>query len=310
MTAGAAPVPGRRASLGAALLLAVYLLQGPLYFLAPFALLTLLARPRTLWELLWLAVSAAGVSATFVGDAGLTGDLLRGSAGMLAVSFVAVSWKSRAPVISRALVAVLVTVAAVTIWATVSGIGWSDIEQAFTGVLKAFAQSMADSAGTGATASSEVLNLSQTLTSTAPSVARLFPGLLGLEALAGLALAWQWHHKISRTPIGQPPSPFRTFRFNDHLVWGAIFTLGLLLAPLPPVGHTIAANLLVVWAGLYVTRGLAVVAAILAPAPLSLKVMAGGLAILLVPVALGTWVTLGLADTWLDIRGRLKPPAP
>jgi hypothetical protein len=310
MTSGAAPIPGRRASIGAALLLAVYLLQGPLYFLAPFALLTLLARPRTLWELLWLTVGAAGVSATFVGDAGLAGDLLRASSVMLAVAFAGISWKSRAPLISRILLAVILTVAGVMLWTVAVGVGWTDIESAFTATLKAFAQSMADSAGTDASASREVLNLSQTLTSSAPSVARLFPGLLSLEAIAGLALAWQWHHKISRTPLGLSPARFRTFRFNDHLVWGAIFTLGLLLAPLPPAGHLIAANLLVVWAGLYVARGLAVVAAILSPAPLSLKVMAGGLAVLLVPVALGTWVTLGLADTWLDIRGRLKPPAP
>ena len=30
-----------------------------------------------------------------------------------------------------------------------------------------------------------------------------------------------------------PSGRFREFRFNDHLVWGAIFTLGMVLVPLP-----------------------------------------------------------------------------
>ena len=110
--------------------------------------------------------------------------------------------------------------------------------------------------------------------------------------------------------MGQPPARFRDFRFNDQLVWGAIFTLGLVLAPLPPAGKVVGLNLLIVWAGLYSTRGLAIVAAITAGTAPLLKLFAVVLALLLAPVALGSCVALGLADTWLNVRGRLQPSVP
>ena len=143
-----------------------------------------------------------------------------------------------------------------------------------------------------------------------PRLARLMPGLLALQALAGTALASWWHHRVASSPLGPPPAAFREFRFNDHLIWGAIFGLGLLLVPLPTEGRAAAANFLIVWVGLYAARGVAIVATVLGAAPGSLKLLAAGLAILLAPVALGAAVTLGLADTWLDIRGRLRPPVP
>jgi hypothetical protein len=83
-----------------------------------------------------------------------------------------------------------------------------------------------------------------------------------------------------------------------------------MLVPLPPAGRVVASNLLIVWVGLYATRGLAVVAAITAGTAPPLKVFATVLALLLAPVALGSCVALGLADTWLNVRGRLLPPVP
>jgi hypothetical protein len=70
------------------------------------------------------------------------------------------------------------------------------------------------------------------------------------------------------------------------------------------------ANLLVVWIGLYAARGAAVMATVLAPVPLPFKALALALAIPLAPVALGAFLALGLADTWLDMRARLAARAP
>jgi hypothetical protein len=83
-----------------------------------------------------------------------------------------------------------------------------------------------------------------------------------------------------------------------------------MLAPLPPDGRTLAANLLVFWAGLYAVRGLAVVAAVLARAPAGVKAVLALLAVAVNPIAFGVCLALGLADTWLDIRRRLPPSAP
>ena len=310
MTAGAAPPLGRRVSLGGAAVLAIYLLGPSLYFLGPFALLALLARPRTLWELFWLLVAAAGVTANFVGAGGVADDVFRASGLILTAAFGLVSLRPRGEPFSRALVAVAVTLAGMVIWASVTGVTWGEIERAFVELFRAAAQDMASATTQDPDTRRQLLGISQSMSAAAPEAARLVPGGMALSALAGLSLAWRWHHRISATPLGWPPPPFREFRFNDHLVWGAIFTLGILLVPLPPIWHMVAANLLVVWAGLYIVRGLAVAAAILTPAPPLLKVMAGGLALLIAPVAVGAWVMLGLADTWIDVRSRLKPREP
>jgi len=305
----APPVPGRRVSLGAAAVLAGFLLLAPpLYMLGPFALLTVLSRPRTARELFWLVAATAGLIAGFSGSAELVPQVLRVSAIVLSVVFVILTARASGPVFPRALVAVAITAAGVAIWAAVAGITWEAVERAFTEVLRG-SESLR-SAAADPTARQDVRDFVQQVINRAPDLARVMPGLLALEALAGLLLAWSWHHRIASNPMGQPPARFRDFRFNDQLVWGAIFTLGLVLAPLPPAGKVVGLNLLIVWAGLYSTRGLAIVAAITAGTAPLLKLFAVVLALLLAPVALGSCVALGLADTWLNVRGRLQPSVP
>lgn len=311
MTAGAAPVPGRRAGLGlAAVLVGFLLLAPPLYLLGPFALLTLVSRPRSTRELFWLVAAGVGVAATLAGGPGLVPQLIRASGLSASLVFVAVSLRGSLPVLPRALIAVAVSAVGVGVWVSLMGLGWSDLERAFAEVMRATYQAWAAATGPEGGRSAEALTFLQQLQDVAPRAARLVPGLLSLEAIAGCALAWAWHHRIATSPRGRPPAPFRQFRFNDHLVWGAILTLGLMLLPLPPLARTLAANLLIVWAGLYVARGFAIITAILAPAPSPLKVIAAGLAFLLAPFTPGVCVVVGLADTWLDFRGRFMPPAP
>lgn len=309
MVVPAPPVPGRRVSLGAAAVLAGFLLLAPpLYLLGPFALLALLTRPRTARELFWLAAAATGVVAGLSGDAQLVPQMVRTSGIVLTVVFVILSARSSGPVFPRALLAVVITAVGLAVWAAVSGLTWGEIERAFTEVLRGSAALR--NAASDPASRQDVRDFAQQVMDRAPDLAGIMPGLLALEAVAGLLLAWSWHHRIASAPLGQPPARFRDFRFNDQLVWGAIFTLGLMLVPLPPIGRVVASNLLLVWVGLYATRGLAIVAAISAGTAPVLKVFAVLLALLLAPVALGSCVALGLADTWLNVRGRLVPPVP
>lgn len=312
MTAPAAPASGRRAGLGAAAVLAGFLLLAPpLFLLGPFALLTLFARPRTSRELFWLALSAAGVSATLAAQATLGPAVIRTAGIALSVAFVALLYRAReGEEVPRAFAAVLLAAGVVAVWAVVQGITWPGIEQGFTEMLRKSYQTMQEVAGSDPESRKDAEEFVRPFIEAAPGIARVMPGLLALEGLAGALLAWSWHHRISARPLGPPPGRFRDFRFNDHLVWGAIFTLGLLLVPLPPPGPAAAANLLIVWAGLYAARGLAIAATVLAPAPVLLKLLVFALAFLLIPIVLGACLALGLADTWLDIRGRLAPPAP
>lgn len=301
MAAGAAPVPGRRASLGAAAVLAGYLLLAPsLYLLAPFTLFTLLSRPRTPRELFWLVLAGAGVAASLAGDQTLVPQLLRTGGLIMSAAFVLLSLTSSSgTVASRLLWALGAAVGGLVIWARVWGVGWPDVEGAFTEIMRGVYQAWAQSRPGDA----DVQLFLQQAQEVAPKAARLMPGMLALQAMAGCALAWSWHHRIATTPVGRSPGRFRDFRFNDHLVWGAIFTLGSLLLPLPPLARTIAANLLIVWVGLYTVRGLAIIAAIFEQAPAHLRILAMGLAS---PIC----AVLGLADTWLDFRKRIAPPAP
>lgn len=306
-----APLRGRRAGFGAAALLVGYLLLAPpLYLLVPFALLTLLAGPRTLREFLWLAAAAAGSLAALSGGADLGPQLLRASALVTAGVFVLLSLRSRGPVFPRALLSLILAALGLVLWARSLGLAWGEIEAALTGMLRQGYQAMVDLAPPEGTSRQDMQAFVAPFIAAAPQVARVMPGVLALQALLGLALASAWHHRISVAPIGPAPASFPRFRFNDHLVWGAIFTLGMVLFPLPEPAAVLAANLLIVWAGLYATRGLAILASLLAPVPVTLKVMAGALGVVLLPLLLGATVALGLADTWLDIRGRFPPPAP
>ena len=300
MTVGAAPEAGRRGSLGAAAVLAGYLLLAPpLYLLGPFVLLTLLSRPRTSRELVWLVLAGAGVAASLVGDQTLVPQVLRTGGLLMSAAFVGLSLGPSRTVVTRVLGALVLTVAGLIVWGRVWGVGWGQVEIAFgeelmRGVAQTWAQSRPGDPDTQL--------LLQRAREAVPGVARLMPGLLALQAMAGCGLAWIWHHRIASVPLGQASGRFKDFRFSDHLIWGAIFTLASLLMPLPPLARTIAANLLIVWVGLYTMRGLAVIAAIFQQAPASLRILAMGLAS---PIC----AVLGLADTWLDFRGRLMPPA-
>jgi hypothetical protein len=307
----AAPAPGRRVSLGAAVVLAGFLvLAPPLYLLAPFALLTLFARPRTPREVLWLVLAAAGTAAVLTTGGELGPQVIQESGFVLAVFFLLLSARARGPLFPWALAAVVLTAMVFLAWGWRSGIGWSDVERAFAAMLKSGYETVVELGGQDAASRRELQTLIQPLLETAPRIARVMPGLLALQGLAGTLLASWWHHQIAAVPLGPRPARFRDFRFNDHLIWGAIFSLGLLLAPLRDEARAAVVNLLIVWAGLYAGRGLAIVATVLAPAPGPFRFFVAALAFLLAPVALGASVTLGLADTWLDIRGRLNPPVP
>ena len=276
----------------------VVLLAPSLYLLGPFTLLALLSRPRTPREFLWLTLAGVGVALSLTGDQTLVPQLLRTGGIVMSVAFVLLSLRSSPTLVTRILWALAITVAGLMIWGWVWGVSWAEVEQAFTQIMRDIYQAWAQSQP----ADTDMQLFLQQAQDAAPRIARVMPGLLAVQAMAGCALAWTWHHRVAAVPLGRSPGRFKDFRFNDHLVWGAIFTLGSLLLPLPPLARTIAANILIVWAGLYTVRGLAIIAAIFERAPTLLKILAMGLAS---PIC----AVLGLADTWLDFRGRIVPPA-
>jgi hypothetical protein len=135
-------------------------------------------------------------------------------------------------------------------------------------------------------------------------MAELFPALLILAALPGLALAWTWYHRLSPRPAGVPGGRFAEFRFSDQLVWLVVIAFAAFVMPLPEEIHGLVGNVALVASGLYTARGLAVTWGSVEPFPAGvLLVMSVGLLFIL-PVALGGFFALGVADTWVDFRRR------
>lgn len=134
----------------------------------------------------------------------------------------------------------------------------------------------------------------------------VYPAFLALATVAALGVAWYAGARLggSQPVLGE----LREFRFSDHLVWLLVVGLVLLVLPLGGLAFRLGENATLFMGALYLVRGLAVllwVAAVLVTSAWS-AVLWAALAILLYPVVAGTAVVLGLSDTWLDLRGRMR----
>jgi hypothetical protein len=130
----------------------------------------------------------------------------------------------------------------------------------------------------------------------------LYPALLALATMAGLAVAWWAWGRLTMRPEGSL-APLREFRFSDGLVW--LLIVGLVLALLPRAPEAAAragSNLLAFMAALYALRGAAVLLFVAGmPGPLGL-LLATLAVVVLYPLVMAATFLIGLFDTWLDIR--------
>jgi hypothetical protein len=139
----------------------------------------------------------------------------------------------------------------------------------------------------------------------APKSASLLPALLALESLAGLGLAWAIYRRLSPVKIGPALGRLTEFRFNDQLIWGLAVGATLCLLPAFEEARNAGYNLLVFFGTLYLVRGTGVLAWI-SRGRYTLVVVLSFIPYVYIPVTLA----LGLGDTWLDIRNRLKTTSP
>ena len=134
-----------------------------------------------------------------------------------------------------------------------------------------------------------------------PRAATLLPALLALESLAVLALGWGLYRRLTPVEIGPPLSPLTEFRFNDQLVWGLAVGATLCLLPAFEEGKNAGYNLLLFFGALYLIRGIGVLAWIARGKWLLIMVLT-----LIPQVFIIVTLALGLGDTWLDLRKRVK----
>ena len=135
--------------------------------------------------------------------------------------------------------------------------------------------------------------------------AKVFPALLGLSSMAALGVAWWVYVRLS-SGSDQGVGPLRDFRFNDHLVWVFIGGLVLLVTPWEDVLARVGANAVVFMGALYALRGAAVI--LFLSGGLSLfgyVILVFGL-VFLPPLVLTGAMVIGIGDTWIDVRRRLR----
>lgn len=308
--APAAPPAGRRVGGGAVLgLLGFLVLAPPAFVLGPLAAFLALSRPGTWRERVWLAVAAALTVFWLAAPGELSHQVIRAASMGLAGAALAVVISGRRSSafrssVTAALAAALGTVA----WAALLGVSFDSFRRGVEADLQAGYRELIGGRTDTGLPGPEAERFLASLGETAGAIAGLYPGLLFVLAVVGTLLAWGWTHRIAATPVGEPPGRFRDFRFNDHVVWGAIFTLALVIAPIGIAPRLIAANLLVAWVALYLARGLAIAVTFFAGSPLLMRVAVTLFGLLLQPFSSGALLAVGLADTWLDFRRRPPPP--
>jgi hypothetical protein len=303
MTSGAAaPAPGRRhprGLLGA--LVAFLLLPFPaLFLLGPLGGLLALARPATLrdWISLGLVVLLASLAAT--ANVGLGQQVTLAGGAIFTGTFLGLLvWRPAAP-FRLAVIAAAAASGLVAIGCAWAGVSWGDLRAAVDQQWQEGLSLLLSSSKVAVeqeTAMREAIRL----------LAGVYPGLAFLGAIAGATLATALAARIGRSPVAIAPGAFTEFRFNDHLVWGAIGSLALVMLPLTPPWSDLTFSLLVVWGGLYVARGAAIWLARAMAWPVPLRVALFLSAVLLLPYALGGLLILGLADTWIAFRREFPP---
>jgi hypothetical protein len=131
--------------------------------------------------------------------------------------------------------------------------------------------------------------------------AMLLPALLALESLAGLALGWGVYRRLSPVEIGPPLGPLTEFTFNDQLVWGLAVGATLCLLPAFVEGRSAGYNLLLFFGALYLIRGIGILGWIARGRYVYIVILG-----LIPQVFVIVTLALGLGDTWLDLRKRVK----
>lgn len=276
--------------------------------LGPLAGLLLASRPGTFREWSWVGITGLWIGLTLLEPGGIATQMMRAWALFVTGAFVLCMLPGRQTPVAGALLASVFAFGAATTWAWSLGTRWRDIQLAVAHSGWEFCRQLLGQAGaTGSTNVERLAGITVFVDALADGVAvmaELFPALLALSALPGLALAWNWYHRLASQPAGAPAGRFAEFRFTDHLIWLVVLALAVALMPLPPMAQAVGGNLALVAGGLYAARGAAVLWGSIEAFPLLVVVLILAGVLFILPVAMGGCFAIGLADTWVDFRRR------
>jgi len=262
------------------------------------------------------ALLAAGLLAVAIYS--VTGSLdgfghVEGAWVCLLTGGTAVALAARPPsqnrLVGTALLAVGVAAVAAVLVITVTPFSWGELRwlaERHFGMQARLVLGMMNNALRGTAGGPDVLaTLEVTLNQMVALVGLVLPGLVLLQSMAALAAAWALYRWIARHPEGEPLPRLREFRFSDHLIWGVVVTLIALVVPGKEVLRDVGGNLAAFFGGLYVARGLGIVAALAAAAGMGgvfAALLATLITVFLLPLVMFAALALGVTDTWVDWR--------
>lgn len=285
------------------------MVASPVFVFTPLALLLLAARPRGVRHWLWLGVSLVLAVLWSLSMAGPSAGFAAAVAVLAGGLYVALAvWNPGHPG-GRAMLAAAAGFLLALVGSTLLGQPWPAVEAEFAETVgRSFEQQAAAFAARGF--SPELVQQLRALGDSSATIAHYLAGVIALQTIGGLALAWRWHERVASRPLLPLAARFREFRFSDHAVWLLILGLALVLgrAQAGVAGlelHRWGANLLAVVVVLYLARGLAVYVAAASRTPRHVTFILAIVAIVVWPIAGSGLALLGIADSWIDFRRRL-----
>ncbi|MFQ5703972.1 MAG: DUF2232 domain-containing protein [Gemmatimonadales bacterium] len=295
----------------------LYLIFAPIALVAvPLAGLLVLSPPRSLREALIAAVAGGFGLAWLARSGSLPDQLLRSGTVIAATVFVVSARYTTTAVTHRALLAVATASAAAGGILLALGSSWAELHWWVAHRVSYFvSQAMGLFWQSGGAKSSPGGPTAAELATWADSSVRLmadyYPAILALAVMGGLGVATAIYHRVAVRPLGTAVGRFREFRFSEHLGWVAVVPLIIVLIPRFAAGRLSAINLLVVTGTLYALRGVAVIVfalQLLGGASGLVTVLLALAAILLLPIAAGGAILLGVVDAGFDLRRRWTTP--
>ena len=272
------------------------------FALGPLGALLLISRPDSGRERWWLFMIAAWAGLWLIQPGGVATQVIRAGGVLVTGAFVVrVLWRPDG--LQRNITAAMIAGGIGTVWwAWILGLSWREIEfslsRATWETYRAMKQGLL------------LLDGTDTPEEAARGIelaVRFFPALTTLAAILGLLLAWSLYQRVATNPVGKPAGRFREFRGSDHMVWGLIVPLGVLISPAVAAWDGWAANLLLVFAVLYGARGAAVLLSFLRRSSRLLVGILTVAGLLILPIAGSGLVLFGVADMWIDFRRRMVP---